>query len=857
MAREQTWQIAPVDLRAAAALSEALGVGRVTAEILARRGLTDPAAARTFLHPDFRVHSPYLLDGVAEARKRIDRALSAGETIAVYGDYDADGITATFLLADFLRSQMGGHVLWRLPNRLNEGYGLAAEALDELAAAGAGLVVTVDCGIGARAEVEHARKLGLDVIVTDHHEPIGALPDCIVIDPKLGRYPFPDLAGVGVALKLAHALLEDRRDDRIELPLALRPYLDVVAVGTVADVVPLRDENRGLVAMGVGRLRSAPRPGLAALLEVSDTRSDDLDAGAVAFRLAPRLNAAGRLDDASQVVELLGAPDRAAALPLAQRLGALNAERQEIEQVILREALARLPEPLPAALVLSSPDWHPGVIGIVASRVVEHTGRPTVLLSEADGVAKGSGRSIPAFDLLAGVAACSERLVRYGGHRAACGLELRAADVAGFAEALAGYAGERLGEADFRSVTTVDAVAAGDELTLGLTDELDLFGPHGLGNPRPLLLLHGAQIGACRLTRNGRHLQCDLRLDGVSAPGVRFGFSAVSELKPGALYDVPVAYVKNAFNGVVRPQAQVKGAFEVTRPALDLCESDCGAECRSFVTDDELLEALDGLELPGAAGADGAAATVAALRREGRLLDRRRRPLGASLAALATAGGRVLVLVADVAARRPLLTRDVCLPQLGRSCLYLHDACAPARLGLAVCGDGEADEPDVVMADLVTAAANPELVAAFDHVALVDPPFDGGLFAALLAALAPQACVAALWGDAEVDFTRAVVASRYDLDAACRRVYRALATGDAAADTMTALLAQGRLPALATLAAALTTLAEVGLLTDGHGKKGVEQAEGKVDLATSAAYRRWHERFHTTTFLRHCLTIRL
>ena len=425
------------------------------------------------------------------------------------------------------------------------------------------------------------------MIVTDHHEPIGQLPDCIVINPKLGRYPFPHLAGVGVALKLAHALLEDRRDDRVELPLALRPYLDVVAVGTVADVVPLLDENRSLAAMGIGRLRSAPRPGLAALLEVSETRPDDVDASTIGFRLAPRLNAAGRLEDASQVVELLGAPDRAAALPLAQRLGALNAERQEIEAVILREALDRLPDKLPAAVVMSSPDWHAGVIGIVASRVVEQTGRPTILLSETDGVAKGSGRSIPAFDLLAGVAACSERLLGYGGHRAACGLSLPAGDVASFAKALAGYAGERLTDDDFRSVTKVEAVAAGDDLTLGLTDDLDLFAPHGLGNPRPLLLLHGAQIGSCRLTRNGRHLQCDVRLDGVSAPGVRFGFSALSEIKPGARYDVPVAYTKNSFNGMVRPQAQVKGAFELLRPADDLCETDCGPACPEWVTGDE------------------------------------------------------------------------------------------------------------------------------------------------------------------------------------------------------------------------------------------------------------------------------
>jgi single-stranded-DNA-specific exonuclease len=857
--REQTWQIRPVDLRVAALLADELQIGRLAAEILARRGFTDPAAAYEFLHPDFRVHSPYLLDGMAEARRRVDRALGRGETIAVYGDYDADGITATFLLSEFLRVDMGADVVWRLPNRFADGYGISAEALDELAAAGVGLVITVDCGIGAHAEVAHAREIGLDVIVTDHHEPIGPLPEGIVVNPKLGRYPCRELAGVGVALKLAHALLQERGDDRVELPLALRPYLDVVAVGTVADVATLLDENRSLVAMGVGRLRSAPRPGLAALLEASETRPDDVDAATIGFRLAPRLNAAGRLDDAAQAVELLCATDRAAALPLAQRLGQLNAERQEIEAVILREALARLADRLPAAIVLSSPDWHEGVVGIVASRVVDQTGRPTILLSETDGVAKGSGRSIPAFDLLAGVAACSGRLLTYGGHQAACGLSLRTDDVASFGEALAGYADDRLSADDFRSLITVEAVAAGDELTLGLTDELDLFEPHGFGNPRPLLLLHGAEIGACRLTRNRRHMQCDVRLDGVTAPGVRFGFSAVSELRPGTRYDVPLAYVKNSFNGMVRPQALVKGAFELAPLSADLCEGECVVTCPQRVSGDEFWEALADADLPGATLTDGAA-TVAALRRERRLFDRRRRPVEAALASLVAAGGRLLVLVADVARRRPLLTRAAYLPELGRTYLYLNGACAVSRLGLAVCGDGVGGEPDVVMADTVTAAANPELVGAFDHVAFVDPPFDGGLFGEILLAVAPQACVHVLWGESEVDFTKAVIASDYDLEAVCRRVYRALAaTGASDEPGLDAELfgRHGFLAGLPTLAAALSTLSEAGLLAGDDGKKGVRKTEGKIDLAISATYRRWHERFQTTTFLRHCLSIRL
>ena len=392
-------------------------------------------------------------------------------------------------------------------------------------------------------------------------------------------------------------------------------------------------------------------------------------------------------------------------------------------------------------------------------------------VSETDGVAKGSGRSIPAFDLLAGVAACSDRLLTYGGHQAACGLSLKTDDVASFAETLAGYADERLSPDDFRSLITVEAVAAGDELTLGLTDELDLFEPHGFGNPRPLLLLHGAEIGACRLTRNRRHMQCDVRLDGVTAPGVRFGFSAVSELQPGTRYDVPLAYVKNSFNGMVRPQALVKGAFELAPLSTDLCEGECVVTCPQRVSGDEFWEALADAELPGATLADGAA-TVAALRRERRLFDRRRRPVEAALASLVAAGGRLLVLVADVARRRPLLTRAAYFPGLGRTYLYLNGACAVSRLGLAVCGDGVGGEPDVVMADTVTAAANPELVGAFDHVAFVDPPFDGGLFGEILLAAAPQACVHVLWGESEVDFTKAVIASDYDLDAVCRRVWQ-------------------------------------------------------------------------------------
>ena len=338
MIDDGSWRIPPVDFSAARRLADELGVGETLAQILVRRGFAEPADAQAFLRPDHLVHGPYLLPGVAEARRRIDQALKRGEPIAVHGDYDADGITATFLLVRVLE-ELGADVRWRLPNRFTEGYGVAMATVEELAAEGAKLLVTVDCGIGARDEVERAHALGMDVIVTDHHEIEGPLPDCIVVTPKLPGAPCPQLAGVGVAFKLAHALLQDEGDARVEVPLALRPYADVVALGTIADLAPLIDENRTLVSMGLGRLRSAPRPGLAALMEVAGVTPGGVTAGVVGFRLAPRLNAAGRLEDAAISLELLGCDEREAALPLALRLNELNHERQEIERGILAAAL--------------------------------------------------------------------------------------------------------------------------------------------------------------------------------------------------------------------------------------------------------------------------------------------------------------------------------------------------------------------------------------------------------------------------------------------------------------------------------------------------------------------------------------
>ena len=856
---DDSWHISHVDFGLVRRLAAELDVSQVMAEVLARRGFTDAESARGFLHPDHRLHSPYLLSGMAAARERIDHALQRGEPIAVHGDYDADGITATFVAVEVLQG-LGADVRWRLPNRFTEGYGIVGATIQELAADGVRLLVTVDCGVNSVEEVRLAQKLGMDVIVTDHHELAGQLPPCIVVSPKLPGYPFSGLAGVGVAFKLAHALLQDQGDERVELPLSLRPLVDVVAVGTVADLVPLRDENRTLVAMGLGRLRTAPRPGLAALMEAGGMVADQMTAGKIGYRLAPHLNAAGRLEDASLALELLAAADRETALPLALRLNDLNRQRQEIESSIFAAALEMLPEPLPPALVLSSPDWHEGVVGIVASRLAERVYRPTILLSEGEEVAKGSGRSIPGFDLLGAVQASSATLLAYGGHRAACGLRLPCAQIGVFREAFTTSAAARLSPGDLVRRIGVDAITGGDDLTLALADELELLAPHGVGNPAASLLLHGAEVSSPRLTRDRRHLRCTVRCEGASCEAIHFDFHGREDVGAGGRFDIPLALTKNSYGGVVSAQVQVKALYPLAEPGHDLCPTPCTLACGDRLSGADLWRYLEQVELGSLTVSDAAAANVEQARTESRLLDRRGRSIVAALASLVATGERVLVVVADVARRRPLLARDVLAPELGCEGLYLHGACVAARAGLA--GSSPPDEsmhvPGAVMTDCVSAALNPAVVAAFAHVFFVDPPFSGALLDGIVGAAAPSAWVHFGWGAGEVHFSEKVLAAGYDLDARLRQVWRAVSgqRGERAggADESELLADSPFLAELPTVAAALGTLHETGLLAAEEGKNLVRPAESKVDLSTSRTYVAWRRLFHTTTFLKHCLT---
>src|SRR6478672_5993246 len=489
---EGIWTIRPCPHRQASDLAKELDLSEITASVLVPGGYGDPDEARAYLAGEQPLHDPRLLGAMDAAVEAITAAIAAGKRICVHGDYDVDGICATVLAVLVLR-ELGADVEWHLPSRFDEGYGVSGETLERLAAEGCGLVLTVDCGITAVEEVHRAHKLGLDVVVTDHHRPGDELPDCPIVATRPSDYPFPELCGTGVVYKLGQALLGPESD-------FLRRHLDLVALATIADVVPLVGENRSLAIAGLRTLARTQRLGLRALMKTAGVDPAAIDAGKVGFRLAPRINAAGRLGDPRAALELLLTEDADEARRLADRLEELNRDRQAVEDKILRAAIAQVEEWPEAkrrrsAYVVWGEDWHEGVIGIVASRLVERYHRPVVLIAGTDGLWKGSGRSIPSFDLHGALGACSNFLERFGGHRAAAGLSIVPDQVDAFAEAFAEEAATVLGEEDLQPVTSIDAVVArGADLSLDLCAELKKLAPFGLGNAGPTLLAPGCAL---------------------------------------------------------------------------------------------------------------------------------------------------------------------------------------------------------------------------------------------------------------------------------------------------------------------------------------------------------------------------
>lgn len=562
------WQILPEE-EAAEGLARALGLRPLVAQLLWRRGFHDPDEAARFLEGRLRdLPDPAGLAGIEAAVRRLGRALAEDEPITAFGDYDVDGVSSTALLVSFLRACGARRVDYHIPHRVRDGYGLGAGAVDELAAKGTRLLVTLDCGITAVAEIEAAVEKGMEVIVVDHHQTPPALPPAAAIlnpwQPGC-RYPTRGLAAVGVTFLLCTAL---RRFLREQGWFASRPepdlrdHLDLVALGTVADVVPLLGANRLLVRAGLRRLGAAERVGVRALKRAAGMEPEaPVSAGQVGFRLGPRINAAGRLDDAGRAVELLLTEDPARAEALARALDAANAERQSIERSILEEASAQAEGQQAKAVVVAGEGWHPGVVGIVASRLVERFRRPAVVIGvdPATGVGRGSGRSIADFDLHEALNRCAAHLEGYGGHKQAAGLTIARERVSDFAQALSRVAEEGFDEEAARPVCVVEGLLRAEELDEPLCEALERLGPFGAGNPEPVLGLLGARVrgrvvGASAASAG--HLKLVLE-EAPHVDAIGFGMGErLEELAPRV--DLAFHLEMNEFRGVRRPQLRLR-----------------------------------------------------------------------------------------------------------------------------------------------------------------------------------------------------------------------------------------------------------------------------------------------------------
>ncbi len=553
---------APPEPPRVAALAATLQVPGLVAEVLLGRGLNEEDAAAFLAGRLTDLPDPLLLPDMAKAAARVAAAVRSGEGVAIHGDYDVDGITGTTLLVEGLRA-CGGVVDFHIPLRLRDGYGLSAVALEAAAVAGIRLVISVDCGVSALAEAELATRLGLDLIITDHHQPPPQLPAAFaVVNPQRADslFPWASLAGVGVAFFLLVAVRRQLRDEgwfsgRGEPDL--RGLLDLVALGTIADLVPLQGVNRILTRGGLALMDTGARPGLQALKEVAGVKA--VNCGMVGFQLAPRLNAAGRMEDAARGVELLLEHERSRARQTAQLLDGFNRERQQLEQQTLQEALemvAALPAERTHSIVLARDGWHSGVIGIVASRLVERFCRPTILIALDGEGGKGSGRSIRGLHLQRAIQECAPLLMAFGGHEMAAGLSLGREQVAEFAERIEGLARASLTAADLQPVLNYDTGVAVADLGYSEVTALERLAPFGMGNPEPVLLIERAR--ARQLQRVGAdHLRFTVCQGGGSLPAIAFGMFGRQAEFQGEI-DLLVSPQVNRYNGRESVQLRVR-----------------------------------------------------------------------------------------------------------------------------------------------------------------------------------------------------------------------------------------------------------------------------------------------------------
>ncbi len=550
------WVLPPLDKDAAAELAEQCNIHPFLAVLLLTRGITDPETVEDFLYNRELRDDPFAFADMDLAVERIQRAMDNGEKILVFGDYDADGITSTLLLYLYLKQQ-NAQVSYYIPTR-EEGYGLSKTVIEAQAALGITLIVTVDNGIAAMEEVDYATSLGVDVVITDHHQPQDILPNAVaVVDPHRPDCGSvcKDYAGVGVAFKLVSALHGD------DQPL-LESFADLVALGTIADVMPLRGENRVLVQHGLKQLNRNARPGLKALLEIAGVSEREQTASSLVFTISPRINAAGRMGHPEKAALLLLAENESEALALAKEIHELNSQRQAVESDILKEALEQIrlhPEWLhDRVLVLNGNNWYHGVIGIIAARILERYGKPCLIVSLDGETARGSGRSIAGFSLFDAVAACEDTLTSFGGHELAVGINLMADKVENFRRAINAYAARCFPRMPVPQLR-LDCKLRPNQIDLEKLTLLSMLEPFGAGNAAPLFGLFHMTLDSVTAVGNGRHLRLSLSRDGARISAMRFHCTQEAFSIPcGSAVNLVVSLDRNEFRGVVSPSLIVK-----------------------------------------------------------------------------------------------------------------------------------------------------------------------------------------------------------------------------------------------------------------------------------------------------------
>ena len=858
----------PYDYGEVHRLASELALAEPVAITLVRRGYRTVDAARRFLEAR-EEHHPLEFNGMEAVCDRILAVVHRRGRITVHGDYDVDGVSSTAILVSTLRS-LGAECDWLIPDRLADGYGLTMATVTKLKGRGTELIITVDCGIGSLEEVAAAQASGMDVVVTDHHLPGDQLPDCPIVHPIVSEYPFEGLCAAGVAHKLAIALCDaaghgaietvgGRRDargrDSATRDVRVRD-LDLVALATVADMVPLVGENRRLVREGLRRLRDNPRIGLRALMAAAAVDPEAIDSGALGFRLAPRINAAGRLYRADAGVELMLTQDPDRAAQIAEELNRANAERRWAEQKAVEgaeRARSALPPELAEApaLVLAGEGWHPGVVGIAASRMVERHYRPTILLSVDGPTAKGSARSIPGFDLVAALGACDRHLVRYGGHRAAAGLELEADDLAAFREAFIARAAAEIDPSDLVRTEQLDALVGVGRNGIGmdLARQLERLGPFGMANPGPRLLVPSGRLREVRpLGEEGKHSRFQLESGAGRALGVAFGMNGEISKREDQALDLSIELEVDRWNGAEQPRVVVRELYPlVSRADEDPEASPCGDHCPA--PDAEWWERLEGELARIADGRPGALLDVRGAesgRRE--TIDRRGGAAVASLAELISSGEPLLAICAD-AARRARLASEAADPRRfgAPKPRIVCCRCGTLSLDAALAGSPAAGR---VLAGWTALALPPPAPRPFRPGVLIDPPPSEALESLARATPEPAAIgggsasyLHPAWGPAEADLAERLLDWEWNLRAAIREIWRALAGrgGEASGSDLRSVLAGDsaytRTPELA--ARCVRVLSELGLCEWRPNRGGsalrVVSSE-RTDLGRSRAY---------------------